>query len=134
MRSLGESQARQPKLNQEQLKKMGKRRMKDKSMKRASVNVAGSSKRPRLSVFRSNKHLYAQLIDDDKAVTLVATSDKGFKGKYTKTDIAGMVGETLAKRAKTKKISKVVFDRGSYRYHGRIKALAEGARKGGLKF
>ena len=134
MRSLGESQARQPKLNQEQLKKMGKRRMKDKSMKRASVNVAGSSKRPRLSVFRSNKHLYAQLIDDDKAVTLEATSDKGFKGKYTKTDIAGMVGETLAKRAKTKKISKVVFDRGSYRYHGRVKALAEGARKGGLKF
>jgi len=113
---------------------MGKRRIKDKSMKRASVKVAGSSKRPRLSVFRSNKHLYAQLIDDDKAVTLVAASDKGFKGKYTKTDIAGMVGETLAKKAKTKKISKVVFDRGSYRYHGRIKALAEGARKGGLKF
>lgn len=116
---------------------MGKRHIKDIRKKRVRGKITGSSKRPRLSVFRSNKHLYVQLIDDLKGITLMGLSDKVVKKnslKMTKTKIAAFLGEDLAKKAKAKRISKVVFDRGSYRYHGRIKALAEGARKGGLKF
>ena len=106
-----------------------KKRMKDK--------IIGSSKRPRISVFRSSKHIYAQLIDDSKRITLVGLSEKSIKSKLekkTKIEIAELLGEELAKQAKSKKILKVVFDRSGYKYHGRIKALAEGARKGGLKF
>ena len=90
--------------------------------------------RPRLSVFRSNKYIYAQIIDDPKGATLVAASDKGFLDKGIKTERASLVGEALAKKALKKKISEVAFDRGSYKYHGRIKKLAESARKGGLVF
>jgi len=98
-----------------------------------------SSDRPRLSVFRSNRHIFGQIIDDTKGITLVAFSDKVLAKinkslKGTKVEIAGHVGEELAKKAKVKKISKVIFDRGAYKYHGRVKALAEGARKGGLEF
>lgn len=89
---------------------------------RAKIRKLGD--RPRLSVFRSNKFIYAQIIDDDKSVTLVAA--KGEK--------ASLVGEDLAKKAVAKKIKDVVFDRGSYKYHGRVKILAEAARKGGLNF
>ncbi len=92
-------------------------------------------KRLRLSVFRSNLHIYAQIIDDQKGRTLVAASDSELKGKkLKKAKKAEKVGELLAKKALEKNIKEVVFDRGSYQYHGRVKALAEGARKGGLVF
>ncbi|NCD00948.1 50S ribosomal protein L18 [bacterium] len=88
----------------------------------------------RLSVFRSNKELFLQIIDDVKGVTLVSASTKELKKKGTKTEQAFELGKVIAEKAKDKKISKVVFDRGSYRYHGRVKAVAEGAREGGLVF
>lgn len=94
-------------------------------------------KKLRLSVFRSAKFIYAQIIDDTKGKTLAAYSSRHLgkeKGKLTKTEAAGLVGEELAKRAKAKKISQIVFDRGANKYHGQVKALAEGARKAGLKF
>ncbi len=100
--------------------------------------VRGVSERPRLSVFRGNRHIYAQIIDDAKQKTLVSASSlelmKKSKTKIPKTKIAGAVGELLAERAKEKKIKAVVFDRGAYRYHGRVKALAEAARAKGLEF
>ncbi len=90
---------------------------------------------PRLSVFRSSKHIWAQIIDDKHGKTLVSTSSKTLKDvKGTKTEIARKVGEVVATLAKDKKVSHIRFDRGNYRYHGRIKALAEGARDQGLKF
>ncbi len=103
---------------------------------RVGKKIKGTMKRPRLSVFRSNKKVYAQLIDDGARKTLVAASEKDIKSKnkLTKTEKARLVGELLAKKSLKKKIKEVVFDRGPYRYHGRVKALAEGARKGGLKF
>lgn len=91
-----------------------------------------TSTRPRLSVHRTNKHIYAQVIDDVKGVTLAAACDKGVKG--TKTERANATGKALADLAKKAKVSLVVFDRGQFAYHGRIKALAEGAREGGLQF
>ena len=93
--------------------------------------------RPRLAVFRSHKSIYAQIIDDTKGKTLVAASEKTVKWpkkKLTKTERAFAVGEALAAKALKKKIKAVVFDRRKYLYHGRVKALAEGARKGGLEF
>lgn len=92
------------------------------------------SKVPRLSVFVSNRYIWAQIIDDSKNATLVAASSKGLKKQGVKIDIAREVGRTIAKNALKKKIARVGFDRGSYKYHGRIKALAEGAREVGLKF
>ena len=90
---------------------------------------------PRLNIYRSNRYIYAQIIDDIKGKTLFAASEKEIKSKTTtKTQNAKLVGEMIAKKAKTKKINKIRFDRGAYKYHGRIKALAEAARKGGLKF
>lgn len=104
--------------------------------KRVRAKIFGTSNVPRLSVYASNKHIYAQIIDDEKMTTLTAASDrdKGHKLKGKKTEIARAVGNLLAKKAKEKKIKKVVFDRGFRLYHGRIKALAEGAREGGLEF
>jgi large subunit ribosomal protein L18 len=105
--------------------------------KRIRAKVSGTQERPRLCVFRSNKHIYAQLIDDEKGHVLLAASDLEFKktkSKKTKVDIAFEVGKLIAQKALQKNIKKVVFDRGGYKYHGRIKALAEGARKGGLEF
>lgn len=98
--------------------------------------IHGSAARPRLTVFRSNKEIYAQLIDDEAATTLAAVSsrDKSVEAKGTKTEVATLVGEKLAGVAKEKGIDSVVFDRNGYLYHGRVKALAEGARKGGLNF
>lgn len=101
--------------------------------KKVRKNVTGTESRPRLAVFRSGQHIYAQIIDDSKMITLVSASDLG-ANKGTKTERAGVVGEAVAKQAKEKKITQVVFDRGGFLYHGRIKALAEGARKGGLEF
>ena len=100
------------------------------------IQVTGTADRPRLSVFRSNSHIYGQVIDDGKAVTLVSFSDLVLKkaGKMNKVATAELVGEELAKAAIAKKIKKVVFDRNGFMYHGRIKAVADGARKGGLEF
>ncbi len=101
---------------------------------RVRSRVSGTSIRPRLSVFRSGKHIYAQLIDDATGKTLSAASSAELKSKTKKTDASGEVGKLLAERAKAKNIASAVFDRGGYRYHGRVKALAEGAREGGLQF
>jgi large subunit ribosomal protein L18 len=95
--------------------------------------VSGTAEKPRLAVFRSNVHIYAQLIDDVNAKTLVAVSDKELEAE-NKTELAKKVGQLLAKEAKAKKIEKVVFDRAGYKFHGRVKALAEGAREGGMIF
>jgi len=127
--------------------------------KRIRAKISGNAKFPRLCVFRSERYIYAQLIDDETGKTLLSVSDKGLKGKKKttstvetakkgkdegvkeekeilkgKTLLAHKVGELIAKKALQEKIEKVVFDRGGYKYHGRVKALADGARKGGLKF
>ena len=94
--------------------------------------VSGTSERPRLAVFRSNKEIYAQLIDDVSNVTLTSASSASSKG--TKTEQASVVGKLIADNALKAGISSVVFDRGGFLYHGRVKALAESAREGGLKF
>lgn len=98
--------------------------------------VKGTAERPRLSVFRSNKQIYAQLIDDQNGVTLAAASSaaKEFGVTGNKVAIANAVGKAIAEKAKSSGITSVVFDRGGYLYHGRVKALAEGAREGGLQF
>lgn len=103
---------------------------------RIRSKISGTSDRPRLTVFRSNKKIYGQIIDDSSRKTIVSAesgniNEPGVKGKVAKATI---VGEEIAKKALSKKIKKVVFDRGGYKYHGRVKALAEGARKGGLEF
>ncbi len=96
--------------------------------------VAGTSKRPRLAVFRANQHIYAQLIDDSTGKTLISASSLEIKKKDKKSAIASEVGKLAASKAAAKKIKEVVFDRGGFAYHGRVKALAEGAREGGLVF
>lgn len=101
--------------------------------KRVRARVHESA-RPRLSVFRSNKHIYAQIIDDAKGKTVAQASDVELKTKDSKAVKAKAVGALVAKKAKQAKVTKVVFDRGSYKYHGRVKALADGARGGGLQF
>ena len=101
---------------------------------RAKAKIRGSEGKPRLTVFRSNKHIFAQIIDDEKGITIAEASDLKTKTEEKKVDAAMKVGEELAKAGKAKKVTKVVFDRNGYKYHGRVKALAEGARKGGLQF
>jgi large subunit ribosomal protein L18 len=106
---------------------------------RVRKTVSGSPQRPRLAVFRSLKHVYAQIIDDTAGHTLVSATDiesslRSAAADKKKSDIARLVGEELAKKAKDKGITTVVLDRGGFKYHGRVKALAEGARKGGLSF
>lgn len=103
---------------------------------RVRRKVAGTTERPRLSVYRSEKNIYAQVIDDIKGVTLVAASslDKGFEGTGGDIEAAKKVGEAVAKKAKDAGIDKVVFDRGGYIYHGRVQALADAAREAGLEF
>lgn len=103
---------------------------------RVRKKVTGTSERPRLSVYRSEKNIYAQIIDDTKGVTLVAASsiDKDFEGTGWDVEAAKKVGEAIAKRAKDAGIDKVVFDRGGYIYHGRVQALAAAAREAGLEF
>ncbi len=105
---------------------------------RVRKSLHGTTARPRLNVFRSSKHIYAQLIDDTKGATLVAAStlDKeiGEVGNGGSVEAAGKVGELIAKRAKAAGVDQVVFDRGGYLYHGRIQALADAAREAGLKF
>ncbi len=101
---------------------------------KTKMQIRGTGERPRLSVFRSNTHFFAQLIDDTHGRTLAAASSREIKEKKKKTDIARAVGALVAERAKKAHITKAVFDRGSYRYHGRVRASAEGAREGGLVF
>jgi large subunit ribosomal protein L18 len=97
--------------------------------------LAGTTERPRLSVFRSNKAIYAQLIDDTRGVTLVSASMKDLEGTPANSvDTAKSVGQKLAEKAVANGVSAVVFDRNGYLYHGKVKALADGAREGGLKF
>ena len=103
--------------------------------KKIRNDIIGTKERPRLCVFRSNQHIYAQLINDENAKILMSVSDKDLKAKkMKKTDTAKEVGKMIAKQAIENKIEKVVFDRGGFIFHGRIKAVAEGAREGGLKF
>ena len=106
-----------------------------KRHKRVRAKISGTAERPRLNVFRSNKNIYAQIIDDLSGVTLVAANsqEKGFEGGGNK-EAAKKVGLAIAERAKAKGITCVVFDRGGYLYHGRVQELAEGAREGGLQF
>ncbi|NLP47904.1 MAG: 50S ribosomal protein L18 [Clostridiales bacterium] len=118
------------------IKKPDRNKARLKRHKRVRGKVKGTAECPRLNVFRSAKNIYAQIIDDVNAETLVSASslEKGFDQYGGNKDAAAKVGETIAKRAAEKGISKVVFDRGGYIYHGRVQELAEGARKGGLKF
>lgn len=137
-----------------------KHRKRYRRHRRIRAKVYGTARRPRLCVFRSAKHIYAQLVNDEKGQTLIAASDlelkrknsakkpkitrpelvvkKGIKDKEKertrKVAVAFEVGKLIAEKALKKKIEKVVFDRGGYKYHGRVKSLAEGAREGGLKF
>ncbi len=106
---------------------------KTRRKRRVRAKLFGTTERPRLSVFRSLNHIYAQLINDEKGETILSANSAGLAGKG-KTLLAYNTGLIVAEKAKKKGIEKVVFDRGSYAYHGRVKALAEGARKGGLKF
>ena len=96
--------------------------------------IKGTTERPRLSVFRSNKQIYAQIIDDVKGVTIASTSSVAIDTKGKKAELAKEVGKAIATKATEAGIKAVVFDRGGYLYHGRVKALAEGAREGGLQF
>ena len=116
--------------------KINKKAMRLKRHIRVRGKVSGTPACPRLNVFRSNANIYAQIIDDVSGVTLVSanTLEKGFEGATGNAEAAKKVGVTLAERAKAKGIEEVVFDRGGYVYHGRVAALAEGAREGGLKF
>lgn len=101
---------------------------------RVRNKISGTAARPRLTVFRSNKQIYAQVINDDEGRTIVAASSLGIKEKMTKTEQAAKVGEDVAQKAIAAGVTAVVFDRNGYLYHGRVKELADGARKGGLKF
>ena len=118
------------------LLKADKNKTRQKRHLRVRNRVAGTAERPRLNVFRSLAHIYAQVIDDEKGMTLAAASslDKDFKGKGGNIAAAKAVGAAIAKKALEKGITEVVFDRGGYIYHGRVAALAEAAREGGLKF
>ncbi len=117
--------------------------IKIRKQKRIRAKVQGTSQRPRLSVYRSNKYIYAQLIDDENGKTIVGVSQKHLSLKELKkpvrqtqgkSDAAKELGKLIAKKAIEKKIKEVVFDKGSYAYHGRVKTFAQGAREGGLEF
>lgn len=119
--------------------KLDRRQARLRRRRRIRKNLSGTPDKPRLSVFRSLNHIYAQVIDDDTGVTVAAASSldepvaKESKGK-PKKEVAGLVGGLVASRAAEKGVKTVVFDRGGYQYFGRVQSLAEGARKGGLEF
>ncbi|UXZ08950.1 50S ribosomal protein L18 [Clostridium perfringens] len=117
-------------------KKADRKEARERRHLRVRKKVFGTPERPRLSVYRSEKNIYAQIIDDVNAVTLVVASslDKAIEVKGSNKEVAKLVGELVAKRAIEKGINDVVFDRGGYVYHGRVEALASGAREAGLKF
>ena len=118
------------------VKRIDKNAMRLKRHVRVRGKISGTPECPRLNVFRSNANIYAQIIDDVNGVTLVSanTLEKDFEGATGNVEAAKKVGAVLAERAKAKGIEQVVFDRGGYIYHGRVAALAEGAREAGLKF
>lgn len=118
------------------VKKTDKNKSRLKRHLRIRNKIQGTADCPRLNVFRSSKNIYAQIIDDERGFTLVSAStlEKGFTGNGGNKDAARKVGISIAKKALEKNIDKVVFDRGGYIFHGRVKELAEGAREGGLKF
>jgi large subunit ribosomal protein L18 len=118
------------------MNKNSKKEQREKRQRKIRAKIYGTKDRPRLCIFKSNKHIYAQIINDDKGFTLVFTSDLEIQDskKDKKIDLAQKVGKLIANKAKDKKITKVVFDRGGFKYHGRIKTLAEEARKQGLQF
>jgi len=117
------------------IKQVSKDLVRVRKHERVRAKVSGTSEKPRLSVYRSNKNIAVQVIDDVKGVTLVSSSSEQLKLKNgNNVDGATAVGEDVAKKCLAKKIENVVFDRGGYLYHGRIQALAEAARKAGLKF
>ena len=118
------------------VKRIDKNAMRLKRHIRVRGKISGTPECPRLNVFRSNANIYAQIIDDVNGVTLVSAStlEKDFEGATGNAEAAKKVGAALAERAKAKGIEQVVFDRGGYIYHGRVAALAEGAREAGLKF
>ena len=118
------------------VRKVNKNAMRLHRHVRVRGKISGTPERPRLNVFRSNANIYAQIIDDVNGVTLVSanTLEKGFEGATGNAEAAKKVGLVLAERAKEKGIEVVVFDRGGYVYHGRVAALAEGAREAGLQF
>lgn len=114
--------------------KLTKKGRRNRIKQRIRKTLTGTTECPRLSVYRSNKEIYAQIIDDVSGTTLAAFSSKAAKANGAKMEQAVVVGKGIADVAKGKGIDKVVFDRNGYLYHGRVKALAEGAREGGLKF
>ena len=118
------------------VKRIDKNAMRLKRHVRVRGKISGTPECPRLNVFRSNANIYAQIIDDVNGVTLVSanTLEKGFEGATGNIEAAKKIGTVLAERAKEKGIEEVVFDRGGYIFHGRVAALAEGAREAGLKF
>jgi len=119
------------------IKKVSRNEMRLERHRRIRENLSGTAERPRLNVFRSNANITAQIIDDEKGVTLVSASTLEKELKITNggnVEAAKKIGEEIAKRAKKAKITEVVFDRGGYLYHGRVKALAEAARENGLEF
>ncbi|MDD4412840.1 MAG: 50S ribosomal protein L18 [Patescibacteria group bacterium] len=111
-----------------------KQEKKERRAKRVRARVSGTALRPRLSIFRSNRHIFAQIVDDTKGLTLVSAHTASVDAKGKKSEVAFEAGKELAKRALEKNITTVVFDRGGNIYHGRIQALADGAREGGLIF
>lgn len=115
---------------------LNRRQVRQKVHRRIRKKISGSAERPRLAVYFSNKNVYAQLIDDQSGKTLAAAStlDKGIGTHLANEATAKQVGELIATRAKEKNIASVVFDRGGFIYHGKVKALADAAREGGLKF
>ena len=118
------------------IKKIDRKLERERRHKRVRTKISGTAERPRLCVFRSNSNLYVQVIDDQKATTLVqaSTLDKEIKTKHSNKEAAKEVGALIAKKALEKNIKEVVFDRGGYIYHGVVKELAEAAREGGLNF
>ncbi|HFG0346752.1 TPA: 50S ribosomal protein L18 [Staphylococcus aureus] len=118
------------------ISKIDKNKVRLKRHARVRTNLSGTAEKPRLNVYRSNKHIYAQIIDDNKGVTLAQASskDSDIATTATKVELATKVGEAIAKKAADKGIKEIVFDRGGYLYHGRVKALAEATRESGLEF
>lgn len=116
--------------------KLNKNAARIKRHYRVRNKIGGTPERPRLNVFRSSKHIYAQIIDDETGVTIAATStiEKGFEPYGGNKEAAHEIGKLVAQRATEKGVTSVVFDRSGYLYHGRVKELAEGAREGGLQF
>ena len=121
------------------MSKANRKEARERRHKRVRATVVGSAERPRLNIFRSLTHIYVQVIDDATGTTLVSAStiDEELRPQMSgkkKSEQAKLVGQAVAARAKAKGLSLVVFDRGGYRYHGRVKAVADGAREGGLEF